>query len=98
MKGLLLRWVIGAAALYLTAMLARALKIGIELTGVAPALIAVVVLAIVNALIRPLLVILTLPLNCLTLGLFTLVINALMFWLAGSVIHGFRVDNLWAAL
>lgn len=99
MKGLLLRWVISAIALYLTALLAQSLNIGIILTGAVPALIAVVVLAIVNALIRPLIIILTLPLNCLTLGLFTIIINALMFWLVGyGWIDGFRVKGVLAAL
>lgn len=99
MKGLLLRWVISAIALFLTAQLANMMGIGIVLTSAVSAFIAVAVLTIVNALIRPLLVLLTLPLNCLTLGLFSIVINALMFWLAGSVgIKGFRVDGILAAL
>ncbi len=99
MKGLLARWLISAIALYLTALLAHALGVGIVLKGVGPALIAVVVLAIVNALIRPLVIVLTLPLTCLTLGLFTLVINVLMFWLVGSGwIPGFRVEGFLAAL
>ena len=99
MKGLIIRWVISAVALFITAQLAQKMGIGIELSGAAPAFIAVVALTIVNALIRPLLVLLTLPLNCLTLGLFAIVINALMFWLAGSVgIRGFKVDDIWAAL
>ncbi|MHB1000263.1 MAG: phage holin family protein [Armatimonadota bacterium] len=99
MKGLLIRWIVSAIALYLTSMLAQSLGIGIVLTGALPALLAVVVLAIVNALIRPLVVILTLPLNCLTLGLFTIVINALMFWLVGyGWLEGFKVDGALAAL
>lgn len=99
MKGLLLRWIISAVALYLTALLAQSLGIGIILTGAVPALIAVAVLAVVNALIRPLILILTLPLNCLTLGLFTIVINALLFWLVGyGWIEGFRVQGILAAL
>lgn len=61
------------------------------------ALIAALVIGLVNALIRPLLLILTLPVNILTLGLFTLVINAFMFWLASSIVKGFDVANFWAA-
>ncbi|MHB1458506.1 MAG: phage holin family protein [Armatimonadota bacterium] len=99
MKGLLIRWIISAIALFITAKLAQMIGIEIELSGALPAFIAVAVLTIVNAFIKPLLTLLTLPLNCLTLGLFTLVINALMFWLAGSVgIRGFRVDGMLAAL
>jgi putative membrane protein len=99
MKGLFVRWVVSAIALYITAVLAQWMHVGIELTGAVPALMVVVVLAIVNALIRPLLLIITLPLNCLTLGLLTWVINALMFWLVGAIgIHGFKVDGFLAAV
>ena len=99
MKGIFIRWIISAIALYLTYLLARSLGIGIVVKGAGPALLAVAILAIVNALIRPLAILLTLPLNCLTLGLFTIVINALMFWLVGSVhIKGFEVHGFLAAL
>lgn len=99
MRRLIIRWVISAISLFITAQLAQMMKIGIELSSAIPAFIAVAALTIINALIRPLLVLLTLPLNCLTLGLFTIVINALMFWLAGSVgIRGFKVDGIVAAL
>jgi putative membrane protein len=98
MKGLLIRWIISALALYLTALLAHAMGIGIKVSGALPALLAVAALAIINALIRPLVVILTLPLNCLTLGILTFVINALMFWLAGSLVPGFTVRGPLAAI
>jgi len=99
MKGLLIRWVVSAIALYATALLAGWLHIGIKVSGAGSALLAVVALAIINALIRPLVIALTLPLNCLTLGLLTFVINALMFWLVGSGwLRGFRVEGFWAAM
>lgn len=99
MKGVLIRWVISAVALYLTALLAQYFHIGIEVSGALTAFIAVLALSIVNALIRPLVIALTLPLNCLTLGLFTFVINALMFWAVGSGwLKGFVVDGPLAAL
>lgn len=99
MNSLLARWIISAVALYLTALLGKALGINIVVEGAASALLAVALLAIVNALIRPLLVVLTLPLNCLTLGLLTFVINALMFWLVGVIgIPGFKVRGFLAAL
>jgi putative membrane protein len=102
MKGLFTRLIISAIALYLTALLSHALgidAIGISVTGAVPAILAVVMLAVVNALIRPLVLLLTIPLNCLTLGLFTVVINALMFWLVGyGWIHGFKVNGFLAAL
>jgi putative membrane protein len=99
MKGVLIRWVLSAIALYLTAVLAGVLNLGIVVKGAPGALLAVVALAIVNALIRPLILLLTLPLNCLTLGLFTFLVNALMFWLVGAVgIPGFEVHSFLAAV
>jgi putative membrane protein len=99
MRGLLARWVVSTIALYLTYLLANALNVGITLTGAVPAIIAVAMLAVVNALIRPLIVVLTIPLNCLTLGLFTVIINALLFWLVGSGwLKGFRVEGFLPAL
>jgi len=99
MKGILIRWVVSAIALYLTAVLANALQLGIVVKGAPGALLAVAALAIVNALIRPLILLFTLPLNCLTLGLFTFLINALMFWLVGAGwVPGFKVDGFLAAI
>lgn len=99
MKGWFVRWIVSAIALYLTALLAQSLNLGIKATDALSVFLAVVVLAVVNVLIRPLVLMLTLPLTCLTLGLFTVVVNALMFWLVGSgILHGFRVTSFWAAL
>lgn len=97
-NGLLARFVISAVALYLTTLLAQSLNIGIEVQDTWRLVLAVVVLGVFNALIRPLVLVLTLPLNCLTLGIFTFVINALMFWLAGALVPGFTVDGPLAAL
>ncbi|MBD1372224.1 phage holin family protein [Hazenella sp. IB182357] len=66
---------------------------GIEVNTWGTAILAAFVLGIVNLIIRPLLVLLTLPINLVTFGLFTLVINALMFWLTGSLVSGFEVDG-----
>ncbi len=75
---------------------------GISVSSFARALIVVLVLGLVNALIKPLVLILTLPINILTLGLFTFVVNALMFWLVGWLIEGFYVAGFvpafWGAL
>ncbi len=71
---------------------------GIEIDGCGYALLAGLVLGIVNALVRPLLVLLTLPITVLTLGLFLLVINALMLMLAAALAPGFRVRGFGAAL
>jgi putative membrane protein len=69
----------------------------VQISTFSTALIAAVVLGLLNALIRPLLVILTLPISVLTLGLFILVINGLMFWLAAKFLDGFAVTSFgWA--
>ena len=106
MKGLFARWIVSAIALYLTALLSVWVdgnlpgwaNVAIELKGWTTPLLAVAVLAIINALIRPLMIALTLPLNCLTLGLLTFVINAFLFWLAGRIVPGFIVKGPLAAL
>lgn len=90
---LLLRWLISA----LSVLAAAYIVPGVRVANFWSALIAALVIGLVNALIRPLIIILTLPVNILTLGLFTLVINALMFWLASSVVKGFDVANFGAA-
>ena len=61
------------------------------------ALVTALLLGLVNTLIRPLLMIVTLPITVLTLGLFTLVINGLLFWLVASFVEGFRVGGFWSA-
>jgi putative membrane protein len=90
---LLLRWLINALAILGIAYYVP----GISVSGFYAALIAALVLGIINALLRPILVILTLPVNILTLGLFTLVINALLFWLTSSIVKGFTVVDFKAA-
>jgi putative membrane protein len=71
---------------------------GIEVVDIKTALIFSIVLGILNTLVKPLLVILTLPVNILTLGLFSLVINAFMIMLAASIVNGFHVQNFLSAL
>jgi putative membrane protein len=83
--GLLLRWFLNAIALYLTVAAGHALGLGLGLHNAGSALIAVLVLAIVNALIGTIIRLMTMPINCLTLGLFSIIINALLFWLVGNI-------------
>jgi len=90
---LLLRWILNTLILILVAKLTP----GIEFTSFWAALIASLVLGLLNALIKPLIILLTLPINILTLGLFTLIINALMFWLASSIVRGFEITNFTSA-
>lgn len=94
MQGLVVRWLVSALALYLTDLIVS----GIEIRGVFPLLFAAVTIGVLNAVVRPFLLLLTLPLNVLTLGLFTFVVNALMLWMAAKVVVGFEVHGFWAAL
>ena len=94
MNGLLIRWCITAFALWLTSQLIS----GIYASGIAPLFFAAVVLGLLNALVRPLVLLLTLPINILTLGLFTFVINGFMLKLTGSLVPGFQVRGFWAAV
>ena len=71
---------------------------GVVVTSFTGALIAAAVLGVLNTIIRPLLVLLTLPVTLETLGLFMFVINALMFWAAASLVSGLNVNGFWAAL
>jgi putative membrane protein len=71
---------------------------GLELSGPAPALIAGVVFGLVNAVIRPILILLTLPLTLLTLGLFIFVVNAICLALTAAVVPGFEIAGFWSAL
>ncbi len=91
---LLLRWMLLAAALLLVAHLYP----GVSLSSFGAALVAALVLGLFNTLVRPLLVLLTLPVTVVTLGLFLFVINALMFWAAAGVLDGFNVTGFGAAL
>jgi putative membrane protein len=94
MQGLVIRWLVSAAALYLTSLIVR----GIEVDGLVPLLFAAMTIGILNAVVRPVILLLTLPLNVLTLGLFTLVVNAAMLAMAASVVKGFAVHGFWSAL
>jgi len=94
MLTLLARWLVNAAALLLVAYLYP----GVHVDGFGPALVAALVLGLVNALIRPVLVVLTLPVTILTLGLFLFVLNAFLFWLVAEIVRGFTVSGFGAAL
>ncbi len=71
---------------------------GVYVDGFGAALLVALVLAVLNTLVKPILVILTIPLTILTLGLFLLVINAVIILMAGSLLEGFHVDGFWSAL
>jgi putative membrane protein len=89
-----IRVLLNAAALGLTASLFESIRLG----GLLSAVLAVVLLAFSNVVIRPVFVLLTLPLTILTLGLFTLVINAALFKITSLLVPGFQVGGFWSAL
>jgi len=93
MPGFFLRWSINLLAL----VVAGSLISGITIQSITWGIVAAGILGIVNAVIRPVVLILTLPINLLTLGFFTLVINAAMLMLVAEVVPGFAISNFWAA-
>jgi len=94
MNLLLIRWLTLTAAILVTAYLLD----GIRVTGVFSALAAAALLGILNAFLRPIALILTLPVNVLTFGLFTFVINAILLKLVSGIIRGFEVIGFWPAI
>ena len=91
--GFVIRLIVNAIALIVVAYIVP----GISVSGFAGALVAALILGIVNAILRPILVIVSLPLEIVTLGLFTLVINGLLFWLVGALHIGLDVAGFWPA-
>lgn len=94
MRGVFIRWLILTAAI----MFASYVLDGIQVKGFFTALFAAAILGILNAFFRPILIILTLPINILSLGLFTFIINAMLLKMASGVISGFQVYGFWSAV
>ena len=91
---LILKWLLSAMALLAVA----SLYSGVHVNSFSDALIAALVIGLLNSFVRPILIVLTLPVTVLTLGLFLFVINAWMFWWASSLLSGFQVQGFGAAL
>lgn len=91
---ILIAWAINALCLLALPWLMSS----VQVSGFGAALVAALVIGLLNALIRPVLLVLTLPINLLTLGLFTFVLNGLMFWLAARVLEGFSVAGFGSAI
>ena len=91
---LVLTWIINAAALFAVPYLMHSVTV----TSIGAALVAALLLGLVNTLVRPLLLLLTLPVTVLSLGLFIFVINGFMFWLVAKVVEGFHVDSFGSAI
>lgn len=92
--GFLIRVLVNAFAIYLIAQVVP----GIEVSSILTALGAGLVLGLINAIVRPILVVLTLPVTLVTLGLFLLVLNGLCLWLTSQLVQGFVVHGFWAAV
>ncbi|MGC8791712.1 MAG: phage holin family protein [Desulfurella sp.] len=90
----IIKWVINSIALGISVMIVK----GLSVEGVFSLIAASLVIGLLNTFIRPFLIILTLPINILTLGLFTLIINALLFYLASYIVKGFVVESFFSAL
>ena len=91
---LLAKWLLSAAALLFVAYVYS----GVEVKTFTAAMVAALVIGLFNTIVRPILVVLTLPVTVVTLGLFLFVINALMFWAASGVLDGFHVNGFLGAL
>ena len=94
MKNKIISWLVATLAIIVSAYILP----GVTVSSFFAAFVAALVLGIINAFIKPVLIILTLPLNVLTLGLFTFIINALLIMLTGIIVPGFEVASFWWAL
>lgn len=94
MKGILVRWLVLTVAIISASYIIK----GIQVESFPSALFAAAMLGFLNVFLRPILIVLTLPLNILTLGLFTFVINALLLKMVSGVIAGFHVYGFWSAV
>jgi putative membrane protein len=94
MEGFLFRWIVNALALLVTTYIIK----GIEVDGIGAALVAALVLGVVNTVLKPILLFFTLPFNILSLGLLTFVINGLLLILVSKLVPGFDVKGLFAAI
>jgi putative membrane protein len=91
---LLITWLINAAALFALPYLMDSVRVD----SFVVALVAALILGLVNTLVRPVLVLLTLPVTLVTLGLFIFIINGLMFWMVANFVQGFHVAGFWSAV
>ncbi len=93
-----MRFIARVVVIALALLLVTFLIPGVTTDGWVPLLVAAIALGVVNAVFRPILVVLTLPLSFLTLGLFLLVLNGFLFWVVGQYVSGFHVTGFWSAV
>lgn len=91
---IIFNWFLSAVAIIISAYILP----GVTISGLLTALILAVVLGAINITLKPLLILVTLPINIITLGLFTFVVNALLIMLAGAIVPGFSVSGFWWAM
>ena len=89
----LVRWLVNALAIFIVANIVK----GIEISSMPLALVIALVLGVINAFLRPLIILITLPINILTLGLLTLFINGALFYLVSKIVKGFVITGFWPA-
>ena len=94
MMALLLRWVISAASILIVSYLG----VGIRVSGISSALLAALVLGLVDLIVRPVLLFVTLPINVLTFGLFIFVVNGILLLIVGAIVKGFTVNGILGAI
>ncbi len=94
MSQIILKWLLNAIMLLVVAYIVP----GFTITSFYTALILVILLALVNITLKPILLILTLPINILTLGLFTFVVNGFILWILSTIVKGFYISNIWSAI
>jgi putative membrane protein len=94
MPHLLIRWIIGSLAIWFTTFIIP----GLHIKGLGTILLTALVLGIVNAIVRPLFVLFTLPVTIITLGLFLFIINGLLLYLVAALVPNFKIDGFWWAV
>ena len=93
MRGLLIKWLINSLAILIVTYIVR----GIEVASLIRAIVAAFVLGIINAFSRPFIILITLPINIFTLGVFTFFINGFLFYITSKIVKGFVVTGFWPA-
>lgn len=93
MRGLLIKWIINSLAILIVTYVVK----GIEVASPVTAIVAAFVLGIINAFLRPLIILVTLPINIFTFGLFTFFINGFLFYVVSKVVKGFVITGFWPA-
>jgi len=94
MKGFWIKWLINSLAILIVTYIAKGIEVASPITAIAAAF----VLGIINAFLRPFIILITLPINIFTLGLFTFFINGFLFYLVSKIVKGFVVTGFWPAL